>query len=89
MKRISLFTGVILASIMLVASGASAMEAKLAAKTVKAGSLVTVQGTIAAGQDLFVVICNDKMFKPSDSPGSKERKRLMKGKNGKNGILYR
>jgi len=84
MKRISLCTGVLLASIMLVASGASAMEAKLTAKNVKAGAPVTVEGTIAAGQDLFVVICNDKMFKPSDSPGSKERKRLMKGKNGKN-----
>jgi len=85
MKRISLLLGIVLASVMLVGSGALAMEAKLSSKVVKAGSPITIEGAIDAGQDLYVVVCSDKMFKPSEAPGPKERKRLMKnGKNGKN-----
>lgn len=83
MKRISLFLGAILASIMLVGSGALAVEINLPS-SVKAGAPITIEGTIDAHQDLYMVIANDKMFKPSESPGSKERKRLMEGKNGKN-----
>ncbi len=84
MKRISLLLGIVLASVMLVGSGALAMEAKLSSKAVKAGTPITVEGAIDAGQDLYVVVCSDKMFKPSEAPGPKERKRLMKGKKGKN-----
>jgi len=84
MKRISLLLGIVLASVMLVGSGALAMEAKLSSKAVKAGTPITVEGSIDAGQDLYVVVCSDKMFKPSEAPGPKERKRLMNGKNGKN-----
>jgi len=74
MKRIYLLLGIVLASVMLVSSGALAVEAKLAAKSVKAGSPVTVEGTIEAGQDLFVVISTDEMFKPADAPGPKRRR---------------
>jgi uncharacterized membrane protein YfcA len=84
MKRISLLLGIVVASVMLVGSSALAMEAKLSSKEVKAGAPITIEGAIDAGQDLYVVVCNDKMFKPSEAPGPKERKRLMKGKNGKN-----
>ena len=84
MKRIYLLLGIVLASVMLVSSGALAVEAKLAAKSVKAGSPVTVEGTIEAGQDLFVVISTDEMFKPANAPGPKEKSRLTNGKNGKN-----
>ncbi len=84
MKRISLLLGVAVASILLVSSGAMALEAKLAAKTVKAGAPITVEGTIEANQDLYVVVSSDKMFKPADAPGSKEKSRLTNGKNGKN-----
>jgi uncharacterized membrane protein YfcA len=73
-----------MASVMLVGSSALAMEAKLSSKAVKAGAPMTIEGAIDAGQDLYVVVCNDKMFKPSEAPGPKERKRLMKGKKGKN-----
>jgi len=45
---------------------------------VKAGNPVTVKGKIDPGQDLYVVICTEKMFKPADSPGAKERKKLTK-----------
>ena len=84
MKRISLFFGVMLASILLVSSGASAMDAKLASKSVKAGTPISIEGTIAPGQDLFVVVTSDKMFKPADALGPKEKKRLTDGKKGKN-----
>ena len=78
MKRISLFLGVILASITLAGSGALAMEAKLASKVVKAGTPITIEGSIEKGRDIYIVVCNDKMFKPADSPGSKERAKLTK-----------
>jgi len=45
---------------------------------VKAGNPVTIKGKIDPGQDLFVVVCTDKMFKPADAPGAKERKKLTK-----------
>ncbi len=84
MKRISLLLGIVMAGILLVSTGAMAVEAKLNAKSVKAGSPVTVTGKIAPGQDLYVVVSSAKMFKPEDAPGPKERKRLVNGKNGKN-----
>ncbi len=84
MKRISLFFGIALASILLVSSGVMAMDAQLSAKSIKAGSPITIEGTIDAGQDLYVVVSSNKMFKPSEAPGPKEKKRLTKGKNGKN-----
>ncbi len=84
MKRLSLFLGIILTTLLFAGSSVLAMEAKLSSKTLKAGSTITVEGTIEAGQDLFVVICTDKMFKPADAPGPKEKKRLTKGKKGKN-----
>jgi hypothetical protein len=84
MKRISLLLGIVVAGILLVSSGTMAMEAKLAAKSVKAGAPVTVTGKIDPGKDLYLVISSDKMFKPEEAPGPKERKRLTQGKNGKN-----
>jgi len=84
MKRISLLLGVVLASVMLASTGALATEAKLSAKSIKAGSSITIDGTIAAGQDLYVVVSSEKMFRPPEAPGPKEKKRLTKGKKGKN-----
>ena len=84
MKKISLFFGVMLASIMLVSAGASAIDIKLGSKSVKAGTAISVEGTIAAGEDLFVVITSDKLFKPADALGPKEKTRLTNGKKGKN-----
>jgi uncharacterized membrane protein YfcA len=84
MKRISLLLGVVLASVMLISTGAMATEAKLSAKSIKAGSPISIEGTIDAGQDLYVVVSSEKMFKPSEAPGPKEKKRLVNGKKGKN-----
>ncbi len=84
MKRISLLLGIVLASIMLTSSGPLAADAKLSAKSIKAGKAITIEGTIEAGQDLFIVISTDKMFSAADALGPKEKSRLAKGKNGKN-----
>ncbi len=84
MKRITLLFGIVLASIMLVSSGAWAVDATVGAKTVKAGGTVSVEGTIDPGQELYVVISNDKMFTPAQAPGPQEKKRLTSGKDGKN-----
>ncbi len=84
MKRISLVFAIVLAGIVFAGSNASAVDGTLGSKTVKAGSAVSIQGTIDPGEDLFVVICTDKMFSAKDSPGPKERERLLNGKNGKN-----
>ncbi|MEN8189778.1 MAG: sulfite exporter TauE/SafE family protein [Thermodesulfobacteriota bacterium] len=84
MKRISILLAVTLASIMLISTTGFAADAKLSAKSVKAGAPITVEGSIGAGEDLFVVISTDKMFSAKDALGPKEKKRLAKGKKGKN-----
>ena len=84
MKRFSLLLGIVVSALLLLSSGALAVDAKLSAKNLKAGSPITIEGSIDPGQDLYVVISTEKMFKPSDAPGPKEKKRLTNGKNGKN-----
>lgn len=63
---------------------ARAMEASLSGRQITAGTPVTVSGTIEPGEDIFVVISTDEMFRPADAPGAKERKELLEGKNGRN-----
>ncbi len=84
MKRISLFLGVVLSAVVLTGSSVLGVEATLGSSTVKAGSPVSVEGTIEAGQDLYVVISTEKMFSAPTALGPKERKRLQEGKGGKN-----
>ncbi len=70
-----LFCCLILAVVHSTAFGATVT---LNANEITAGQPVTVTGQITPGQDLVLVICNDKPFKPSDSTGEKERKKLEK-----------
>ncbi|NPA95329.1 MAG: sulfite exporter TauE/SafE family protein [Thermodesulfobacteria bacterium] len=72
------FLGSLLAclAVMFFAAQAWAVEATLESTNVKAGTPITVKGKIDPGQDIFIVVCTDKMFKPADAPGSKERKKL-------------
>lgn len=82
MKRISLLlialTGLVFAS-----SNAMAIDGKLSADRVMAGDAIGVEGSIDPGQELIVVVCSDKMFSAKESPGPKEKERLMNGKKGK------
>lgn len=84
MRRISMVSGLIIACLLLVYSGAQAMEAKLGSKTITAGGTISVEGKIAPGKDLYVVVSTEKMFRSGNALGPKERKRLLNGKNGKN-----
>ncbi len=70
-----LFCCLILAVVHSTAFGATVT---LNANEITAGQPVTVTGQITPGQELVVLICNDKPFKPSDSTGEKERKKLEK-----------
>ncbi len=83
MKRILLVL-IALTGLVFVSSNAMAIDGKLSANKVVAGSAIGVEGSIDPGQELFVVVCTDKLFSAKDSPGPKEKERLMNGKNGKN-----
>jgi len=53
-------------------------EAKLSSDTYKAGDTVTIEGTIAPGQDLYVLVSSQTNFAPKDTTGPHEVKRLAK-----------
>jgi len=63
-------------ALILLAGPSLATTANIANKDPKAGSKVEISGKIEPGQDLYVVICSEKMFKPNDSIGSKEKAQL-------------
>jgi len=53
--------------------------------SIKAGQNITIEGTIEPGQDIYVVISNEKMFRAADSLGPQEKIKLEK-KFGKTAI---
>ncbi len=55
-----------------------ALEASVAARTVKAGSPITVKGHLDPGQDLYVVVATAKLFKPAEAAGAQEKVKLTK-----------
>ncbi len=65
-------------SFLLLIGNVFAQDIQISSETVKAGSPVSIEGSITPGQDLFVVISTEKMFKADDSPGVKEKDRLKK-----------
>ena len=84
MKRILLLFAIALAGLVFASTSAMAVDGKLSATKVTAGSAIGVEGSIDPGQELFVVVCSDKLFSAKDAPGPKEKERLMQGKKGKN-----
>ena len=82
MKRLMTLIGVLLAGVLLAATSSPAAQATVPS-TLEAGSPLQIKGAIAPNQDLFVVVCNEKLFRPADAPGKAERQRLTKGKKGK------
>jgi uncharacterized membrane protein YfcA len=47
-------------------------------KNPEAGGRLEIKGKIAPGQELFVIICSEKLFKGADSVGSQEKAKLTK-----------
>jgi uncharacterized membrane protein YfcA len=84
MKRINMLIGLVALCVLTMASTTWAIDAQLSGAKVKAGEAVTVTGSIDPGQELFVVITTEQMFKASDAIGAKEKKELRDGKGGKN-----
>jgi uncharacterized protein len=84
MKRINMFISVVALFVFAMASQSWAIDAQLTSDKIMAGDSITVTGSIDPGQELFVVVATEKMFKPDDAEGPKERKELKDGKGGKN-----
>ncbi len=84
MKKINMLISLTALCILAMASTSWAIDAQLSSQKVKAGNAITVTGSIDPGQELYVVVAMEKMFKPADAIGPKERKELKDGKGGKN-----
>jgi len=53
-------------------------SANISAASFKAGDVVTIEGSIAPGQDLYIAIAQQNMFAPGDTDGVHETKRFKK-----------
>ncbi len=53
-------------------------EVKISATNYKAGDTVTIEGKITPGQELYIAVAQQKMFKSSDTEGKFEKKKLPK-----------
>ncbi|PLX50072.1 MAG: hypothetical protein C0613_05335 [Desulfobulbaceae bacterium] len=83
MRRKNLFLFFVTLSLALIGMSASHALAASIPSSLKAGSPLKVEGTITPGEDLYVVVTSDKMFRPAAAPGPKEMRRLTDGKDGK------
>jgi len=61
-----------------IAPGTCGPMAKISASEYKAGDIVTIEGTIEPGQELYIAITSQKTFAPQDTKGVHETKRLKK-----------
>jgi hypothetical protein len=58
--------------------GFSAPSATVSGSEFKAGDMVTIEGMIEPGQDLYIAVAMQEMFAPEDTDGAFETKRLKK-----------
>ena len=79
--RIPLVTVISLAFFMIMSQGLCFGETSISASKLKAGDVITFEGSIAPGQDLYIAVAQQKMFKSTDTDGKFEKKKLPK--NGK------
>lgn len=66
---------------MVMSQGLCFGEVSISASKLKAGEVITFEGSIAPGQDLYIAVAQQKMFKSTDTDGKFEKKKLPK--NGK------
>ena len=80
MKRnsfmLSLFT--LMLTLVFAGTALGAASGKVSSSEYKAGDVVTIEGSIEPGQDLYVTIAQQEMFAPKDTNGAHEVKRLKK-----------
>ncbi len=78
-KKLPLLTVLLIAlAAVLTAPSGSLAAAKISAAEYKAGDMVTIEGAIEPGQDLYIAVAQQKMFAVKDTDGVNERKRLEK-----------
>lgn len=77
MKKSMCFLIAVLALFAFTAPGLAG-AANISAASYKAGDVVTIEGTIAPGQDLYIAIAQQDMFAPGDTDGVHETKRFKK-----------
>ncbi len=78
MKKSTFLLTTVLVLLAFSATGVFANTANVSATSYKAGDVVTIEGTITPGQDLYIAIAQQKMFASSDTDGAHEKKRLKK-----------
>ena len=77
-KRPLLFVLVVAVALAMALNGSAFAAAKLSKSEYKAGEMVTIEGTITPGEDLFVAISMQKKFAVKDTKGVHETKKLKK-----------
>ncbi len=78
MKRVW-FPAIMIALIAVFATtGMCSAAATISATEYKAGDVVTIEGSIEPGQDLYIAVAQQDMFAPQDTDGAHEVKRLEK-----------
>ncbi len=65
-------------ALVLVTPAMSHAAAKISTTQLKAGDTVTIEGSIAPGQDLYIAVADQKMFAPKDTKGVNESKHFKK-----------
>ncbi len=65
-------------SLVILSAGLVRADAKVSSSEYKAGDVVTIEGTIQPGQDLYLAIASQMTFAPKDTPGVHEKKRFAK-----------
>jgi uncharacterized membrane protein YfcA len=79
LKCAMLFIGVLLLFLLLSPAPSQAqITASVSPKSVPAGDSVTISGTIAPGEDLFITLASQRTFVPKEAIGPKEKKRYAK-----------
>lgn len=78
MKKVFLPAIMTLVIAVFMASGICSAAATLSSSEYKAGDVVTIEGMIEPGQDLYIAIAQETMFAPKDTNGTHETKRLKK-----------
>jgi len=87
MKKLLVFCSLMILGIAVAAAPGSALAAAtLSGSDFKAGDSVTIEGSIAPGQDLFIAVAEQSTFAPQETDGVNETKRFAKDskKNGFN-----
>ena len=83
MKRINMLISLVALCVLTMASTSWAIDATLSGDRVKAGDAITVTGSIDPGQELFVVVTTEQMFKAKMPLVQKRKKSSVMAKAAK------